>query len=81
MIVTRRHPNRPRIMIAWMLIWFGAILIVNPRDPLSRVGVLLWSAGIVLQLASGWRWLLGRSGFGPSATLACRRLTRGRERR
>jgi hypothetical protein len=66
MIVTRRHPSRPRIMIAWILIWFGTILVVNPRDSISRVGVLLWSVGIVLQLVSGGRWLLGRSGSGPS---------------
>jgi hypothetical protein len=65
-IMMRRHPNRRWIMIAWMLIWFGTILVVNPRDSLSRVGVLLWSAGIVLQLVSGGWWLLGRSGSGPS---------------
>ena len=61
MIVTRRHPNLSRILIAWMLIWFGTFLVVNPRDSISRVGVVLWSAGIVLQLVSGGRWLLGRS--------------------
>lgn len=65
MIERKPHRQRRLIVVAWALIWLGMILAVNPRDALSRMGVLLWAAGLVVQLAVIARWLIARPGAGP----------------
>lgn len=59
------HPQRPIIMAAWTLIWFGAILAVDARGSISRTGALLWGVGMTIQLVIVARWRIGRAGGGP----------------
>ena len=61
MMERRNHPQRPLVIAAWTLIWLGTILAVDTRDSLARVGVLLWGAGMTIQLVMAARWLIGRA--------------------
>jgi Zn-dependent membrane protease YugP len=58
---------------AWTLIWFGTILAVNPLASLSQLGVILWSAGILLQFVLVARWFINRPASGAPVTDAKRR--------
>jgi hypothetical protein len=65
MIKRRNHPLRLSVIAAWTLIWFGTIMAVDGRGSLSRIGALLWGAGMTIQLVIVARWLIGRAGGGP----------------
>jgi hypothetical protein len=58
---------------AWTLIWFGTIFAVNQRASLSQLGVILWCAGILLQLVIVARWFINRPASRAPVTDAKRR--------
>lgn len=64
MIERNNHPERPYVVASWVLIWFGTILAVNPRAPLSGIGAALWAAGFMIQMVIVARWTRGRPGSG-----------------
>lgn len=58
----KHQRTRQYATASWIFIWFGTILIVNPRESISRHGVLLWAAGFAIQVFIVARWLIGRPG-------------------
>jgi hypothetical protein len=70
---SRRRPARATVLVAWTLIWFGTILSVNPGASLSQLGVMLWVAGIAIQLVIVGRWFINRPASGAAVTDAKRR--------
>lgn len=70
---SRRRPTRASVVAAWTLIWFGTILAVNPRASISQLGVIVWSAGILLQFVIVVRWFINRPASRAPVTDAKRR--------
>jgi hypothetical protein len=60
----RRKASRAGVVAAWTLVWFGTILAINPRQPVSQVGVVVWGAGLLVQLFIVARWFRGRPASG-----------------
>jgi multisubunit Na+/H+ antiporter MnhC subunit len=38
-------------LIAWILIWYGVIFLVQENDLVRNLGLILWGMGISLQFA------------------------------
>lgn len=65
--MSRQRQKAPMRLVAasWILIWFGTILAVNPREAISHVGAGLWASGLLIQYVIGVRWLIGRPASDP----------------
>lgn len=68
MIERKNHPERPYVVASWVLIWFGTILVVNPRVSVSSMGAGLWATGFLIQMVIVTRWLTARPGPGAVLT-------------